>query len=323
MKSTSMRFAVAGLVVASLALLSAETTLAQCSTCATPTVAYQPVVAQTTVAYQPYNGWYPGKMFDNMRLRRYSRRYGATAAQTYATGYAPYTVGYAPQSVGAPQTVGYRPYVTAYAPLAATTVARPVVQTSYYVPAVSSCSSCVQTVARPVLLSPACSTCQTGCACSSCSTCSSCSSGVSQASYAQPACSSCAANPATPSYPTPADTGQPTLRTDERVPREAGYPAGVPDPAPAEEKTEADPYGLDEDTPVDEAAPEDTNTSFEAPRLLDPRDRTAQRSVSGRVSVDVANAVYSHAAGKAVTQTSYKPAVKKNADGWSSVPRSR
>ncbi len=325
MNSSSMRFVLAGLVVTLFAVIPAETANAQCSTCPVPTVAYQPVVAQTTVAYQPYTGWYPGKLLDRMRLRQY----GVTPAvtPTYTASYAPYTAAYAPY------TAAYRPYVTSYAPLVRRTVARPIVQTSYYAPAVvtDSCQTCVQTVARQVVLSPVVT-----------SGCNTCSTGVAQASYAEPACSSCTTSSAAssiPSYPAPSpsggrvtvgpDTGQPSLGPNEQIPGSSNYPppAQVPDPAPESGESESDPFGLqDKKESADEAAPSDSSTLFEAPRLLDPRDRTAQRSSSGRVSVDVWNAVYNQpTTHKAVSQTSYKPTltrVNNDADGWSSVPRS-
>ncbi|NOY40564.1 MAG: hypothetical protein GXP26_01830 [Planctomycetes bacterium] len=333
MKSSSMRFVLAGLVVTVFAVLSTEAASAQCSTCPTPTVAYQPVVAQTTVAYQPYTGWYPGKLLDRMRLRQYG--VAPTVAPTYTASYAPYTTSYTPYTAGyAPYTAAYRPYVTSYAPLVRRTVARPIVQTSYYVPAVvtNSCQTCVQTVARQVVLSPIVT-----------SGCNTCSTGVAQASYAEPACSSCTTSSAVssiPSYPAPApssggvtvgpNTGQPGLRPDEQIPGSSNYPPAsqAPDPAPESSATESDPFGLeDKKEPADETVPSDSSTLFEAPRLLDPRDRTAQRSSSSRVSVDVWNAVYNQpVTRKAVSQTSYKPTlsqVNNDADGWSSVPRSR
>ena len=341
MKSSFTRFILACLVVGVLLQWSTVAANAQCSTCETPVVAYQPVVAQTTVAYKPYTGWYPGKLIDNMRLRRYDRRYGVTtvAAPTYTTSYAPYTASYVPYTASyAPTTytAAYRPYVTSYAPLVRT-VARPVVQTSYYVPA-SPCNTCVQTVARQVVLSPvvssACSVCQPGCTgCSVCSSCSTCSGGVSQAAYTEPGCSSCASGSATIEYtnPTPAaggnqvgpNTGQPQLGPNEPIPSTSNYGAKkTPDPAPAkEQEAETDPYGLDGDKAED--APGDSNTSWDPPRLLDPRDRTARRSSSSRVSVGVHNAVYTqNLTNNAVKRTSYKSVSNPiDADGWSSVPQ--
>ncbi len=304
MKSFSMRFVLAGLVVTALTVMSMKMTRAQCSTCPAPTVAYQPVVAQTTVAYRPYTAWYPGKLFDQMRLRRYGVT-TAAATPTYTTSYAPYTAGYAPY------TAAYQPYVTSYAPLGRRMVARPILQTSYYVPAVAGnhCSTCTQTVARQVVLHPVvASCCHAGC-----TGCSACSTGVSQASYTQPACSNCAGGAAAPSYTAPQgaatvgpNTGQPALGPNEQVPTQSNYPSLKPTPAPVPESS------------APEAAPADSNTLLEAPRLLDPRDRTASRP-----SVDVWNAVYSQPVTRqAVSQTSYKP-TNTDADGWSSVPSNR
>ena len=287
-----------GAAVALLIAGNAASALAQCSTCAAPAAVVQPVPVTVayapTVTYEPYNGWYPGRMFDRMRMRRWSRR----AEPTYTTAYAPsYTAAYAPTSYSAsyapatysaaytPYTASYAypasssPYLTAYAPLQR--------QATYYQPA----------VLQPVIADTGCSACSSyggGCdACSSCSSsCSSCDAGIAQASYAAPAggCASCAASSGTPSYdygggggnygqqtpqpqltepPTPADSQYRTQRlpTEPDRPEAAAPPAGA-DPGPA----------TDEDDP---------DASY-YPRLLSPvNDRTASRP-----TVDVWNAVY-------------------------------
>jgi len=326
MKSHLIRIGLTGFVFVAMAMLTAETTSAQCSTCATPVVAYQPVAVQPVVTTQ-YTGWYPGKMLDSMRLRRYDRRYSVAAPM--APAYTPYTASYAPYTAAYPTySTGYTPYVTAYAPLRRTVVARPIVQTAYYPAAMASpCSTCVQTVARPVVLRPIVT--------AGCGGCSSCS-GVGQAAFLQPStqpgCSSCATPSVVPSYPaTPslAPTGQgvtvgpptpqPALVPNEPAPAQSNYPAtgtgqGTVDP-------------LD---PIPEVSP-NTDTTFEAPRLFDPSDRTAQRSSSNGPTVDVWNAVYQKTGSERVKQMAFQQTNGKSsrtqaeidADGWQSVPRSR
>ncbi|MCA9231847.1 MAG: hypothetical protein KDA57_14450 [Planctomycetales bacterium] len=339
MNANLTRVALAGLVLAALVLMTADCTRAQCTTCPTPTVAYQPVAVQPVVA-TTYNGWYPGKMLDRMRLRRYgyatvapSYPTAAYAAPTYTASYAPYTS----------YSAGYTPYVTGYAPLA-TTVARPVVQTSYYVPtsyyAPSSCSSCAQTVARQVVLSPVVSDCCSTCGVASCGGCSACStcSAVSQASYTEPACSSCASTAAVPSYSSPSPSngypggggtvGTPTPQPQlEPAPTQSNYPST--DPANGSqngEKSIVEPAAPIDPAPIDESDANDASTYFEAPRLLDPHDRTAQRQNSNGPTVDVWNAVYRGQATSGASQTSHKKALTQaeiDAEGWHAVPRNR
>jgi len=325
MKANMIRVCLAGFVFVAVAMFTADSTSAQCSTCPAPTVAYQPVVVQPVVTTQR-RGWYPGKLLDSLRLRNYG-----VAAPTYNASYAPYNAAYP-----AAYTAGYAPYVSAYAPLGRTVVARPFLQTSYYPGvAASPCSSCVQTVARPVILNPVvtagCSTCgvpQSG----GCSACSMVPTGVSQASFTQPACSSCATSAAAPMPPSlvPTNPGgrigpptpQPQLSPNEPVPSQSNYP--TPTPAGTSGQSEnnfVDPQPLESPN---------TNTSFEAPRLLDPSDRTAQRPRSNGPTVDVWNAVYHKSSNDKgnetpIHQTSGKPTrtqAEIDADGWQSVPRS-
>jgi len=326
MKAHMTRVGLASFVFLALAILTADSTNAQCSTCPAPTVAYQPVVVQPTTVYQPVvttqrTGWYPGKLFDKMRLRYY----GVAAPAT--TTYAPSTASYAPYTAAAPTyTAGFAPYVTAYAPLRRTLVARPIVQTAYYpVATASPCTSCAQTVARPVILNPVVAagypTVPTG---------------VDQASFAQPDCSRCATSAATPSYsstPIPAATNpaggtygpstpQPHLNPDEPAPSRSNFTPSTPAGSGTRgEKSIVDP--LDKQDPLPPENP-DTNTSFEAPRLFDPSDRTALRPSSSSPTVDVWNAVYRKSSTDQVIPTSFKPKrtqAEIDADGWQSVPR--
>lgn len=301
-----LRIALACLVASSFVLMAGSTVVAQCATCATPTVAYSPVVAQPV-----YTGWYPGRFFDRMRMRRYGV---STAPATYTAAYAPYTTAYAPTyttsytpyTAAYAYTAAYRPYVTSYAPLSYTTnyaVARQVVMS----PVVSSCNACG---CDPCTCNPC------GCglsACDSCSTCatsscSSCSGGVGQAIYSQPStgCSSCAENRGTPSYSSQPSVGpqtpQPTLAPNEPVPGSTGYDTQ----RPLRDESTNDPKPL---------AEEDASTYLEAPRLFDPQDLTASRGPT----VEVRQAVYKQSA--QTRNVSHAPAV--DANGWYAVPASR
>ncbi len=297
---SSMCFVLASVVSVAAIVATAPDANAQCSTCATPTVAYY----QPTVAYQPVatqqvrTGWYPGRWFDRRRMRRWG--VSTAAAPAYTTGYAPYTAAYTPYTAAyaytpTSYTAAYRPYVTSYAPLA---------RTSYY------------SVARPVVMSPIASACGAcgcdpcGCAqpaCGGCGSCSSCSSGVSQPVYGAPStgCSSCATGSSVPSYSPSTSaipqTPQPALRPDERIPASTRYPSESPE---------------SDDTSNDPSPEADASTYLEAPRLFNPRDRSASRP-----TVDVHNAVYrqpvtNHAA-------SHAPAREVDAYGWSAVSTNR
>lgn len=313
---SSMRLVLAGVVLVAACVATAPTADAQCSTCATPTVAYY----QPTVAYQPTVVAYQKArvgLFDRMRMRRW----GVTPVQpVYAAAYAPaqytaaytpyqaayaytptsYTAAYAPTSyttsyAPAVYTAGYRPHVTSYAPLARTTTYYAASQPVVMSPVASACSSC------------GCEPC--GCAqpaCPSCSSCSSCGSGVSQAIYegSSSGCSSCAAASGTPSYSDIPSVGPATPRP-ELAPDEG---------APSGSQFETNRMEIDE-SPADPAPlpEEDASTYFEAPKLFSPQDRSASRP-----SVDVRDAVYRR---PAVYQgVSQSVDVDTDANGWYAVP---
>lgn len=277
---------------------------AQCSSCATPVVAYSPVTYQSAVTYTPYKGWYPGKLLDQWRMRRY----GYTAPTAVTATYAPNTASYAPYTASyAPYTTNYTPYtttnyVTAYAPLGQRQVLmRPVV------------------VSSPVV-SEGCSTCSYSApcdSCTSCSACSSCSGGVTAATYSQPACSSCASGGSS-SYATPTYSGgamaAPSLTPNEATPQSTLYPPAeeseAPAPGPAEETS--------------------TLYDLEAPALYIPADRTAQRParanhpINRGASVDVQTAVYRKSVDDSSSSVRTSPATTNDAaDGWSSLPADR
>lgn len=318
-----------GLVVFAMSLLVTDFADAQCSTCAAPTVAYQPVTyqaAQPVVAYR--DRWYLGRALDRWRSRGLSRTvptYSTVGYTPYTASYVPYTASYAPATYTAayrPYTVGYasyyRPYVTSYAPLT------------------PACTTCAQTVARPVVLQPSCGSCGcdpcscaspcTSCAspCSTCaSSCDSCSvSSVSQATYTQPSCSSCAASS---TYTTPPSS------TYSGTPSSAGPNVGQQTPQPQLEPTPGNsiyqsnrPEGAPTPEPAQYPGPEDTSTYHEmrAPKLLDPSDRTAFRTGSHGPTVDVWNAVYSKPEVRENTsQVSYQTRSQEEIDaqGWNAV----
>ncbi len=325
-----------------------DSTQAQCTTCATPTVAYSPVVAQhavvaqpvATVEYQPSNRWYPGRFFDRMRLRRAGFDDAPTTLAPVVTPQ-PTLAAYAP--LGTRTTVARPVYASYYAP-AATTVARPV-YTSYYAPAVT-------TVQRQVVLSPivtsACVTCGVSpcscnpcgcdpCGCGASSVCSGCSScGVATTSFADTGCASCSGGTSGPVYSTPApssgpspaspnigpQTPQPQLQTQPQVPQgESAFqsfkPEGEPDATTNENGASETP-----DQPVFPGpgpSEEEASTYLDPPQLFNPKDVTASRSMS----TSVWTAVYR----KPVTGTvsTQQPVSRSqaeiDAEGWSSVPR--
>jgi len=321
-----MRFTCTGLALVAVLGLTVQTVSAQCAVCPAPTVAYrpvttvayqpvvaQPVVAQPVVAYKPYTGWYPGKLLDQWRLRRYGVT--NTAAPAYTAAYAPATV-----------TTNY---VTSYAPLASTTAARPIMQTSFFAPT-------VQTVARPVLLRPVVVARPVVAAC--------CPTGVSQAAYAAPApapaCAACATGTSVPSYSAPSypsggasvgpPTPQPQLSPSEPTPSSSRYRSQRPtSPSPAQGSGARDNGSNHNDAQKPDVYPSpepesDSSTYLEAPKLFHPKgDRTASRP-----SVEVWNAVYHKpVATSAVSQSHETPSSRTqaeiDAEGWYAVSRDR
>ncbi|NOZ40847.1 MAG: hypothetical protein GXP24_11560 [Planctomycetes bacterium] len=331
MRSMALRSILAGMVIVGMTLLFAVDASAQCATCPAPTVAYRPVVAQPTVAYKPYTGWYPGKWVDQWRLRRAGV---GTTAPAYTAAYAPtYTAAYAPTYTAAyaspnNYTAAYRPYVTAYAPLSS-----PIVQTAYY-PVTQTVAR--QVLMRPVAVAPACNTCNFTPSCG----CDVSSTGVSQAAYSEPGCSSCAGGSSVGNVLPPSNSGLPNVGP------QTPQPSFSPEPAPANS-----PYGANRpveghdshnvEPPADEVDPlkehdpgpakteVDPSTYYNAPRLLDPRDRTAARSYkqSHKPTVEVWTAVYrGPAKHRNISNTNSQPQRSQaeiDADGWTAVPRSR
>ena len=293
-------------------------TSAQC--CGTPTVAYSPVVAApapapvvatTTVS----EGWYPGKYIAN-----FSRNlFGVNRVNTtYTAGYAPYTAGYAPYTAGyAPSyTVGYAPrYTAGYAP-SYQVAYRPTYPASY--------GPVVQTVSRPVVLSPvvaapACNTCSTGC--DSCGACG----GVSQATYLASPSSSCSSCAGGGSIAPPIDSGssfaepRPTLAPSDNVPAERSIEVQRPSSDEAfDDNYDYDDSFNDEKTPSDPAA---ANDYWRAPPLFAP----PSNRVTQRHAAPVHAAVYRRPAdARATAYRSAAPAKtprvnRLSADGWASA----
>ncbi|MDZ4657481.1 MAG: hypothetical protein SH868_07855 [Bythopirellula sp.] len=342
MKRYSMIFCVVALCCVGIVMLFATSANAQCSTCPQPVVAFSPVVQTavvptTTVVLEPYRGWYPGRFFDNMRMRRW----GYSAPTTVTTAFAPTAM---PMSVAmpittampvtstfVPQTVGFAPmatttfatpHVTAFAPLGQrqvfmqpTLVQSPVMATSF---ADAGCSTC----ATPAPCS-ACSACELAAPCSSCA---GSTTVVEQATFAAaPAaapCTNCAQGSSVTytdqgvSQSTGTQTPQPQLTPQEAAPLQSNYPEVTP---PQNTKT-PDPG------PAAEQKPSDSSTYFEPPALFIPGDRTAQtqetaKPVNRAPSVNVWNAVYREPvnANQASTSTGTSQA-EIDAAGWSSVP---
>ncbi len=305
--------ALSAAICLALALSSAADVQAQCTTCATPTVAYAPVVAApSTVVVAPRLG-----LFDRLRLRRWGVAYPAT---TYTAAYAPaYTAAYAPSYVAAyapTYTASYAPaYTAAYAPVSYTPAATPYL-TSYAPLQRHAVSYAPTTVYQPAVLAPvetapACTTCSYGCStCTVASPCDSCAATpatgyVDQAGYvAAPTsgCSSCEATSGTPVYsgvPAGSDPTIPIPTIPEST--SSGYPT---DPRP--EADDAAAFGPD----------------FPAPPLFNANgDATASRP-----TVDIHAAVYrrptnvtrtSTTAARPVVATPSRTAVDNS--GWETV----
>ncbi len=367
MKSVSLRSMLAGLVLVAITLFIAGDAAAQCSTCASPTVAYQPVIAQPAVAYQPYTGWYPGKWLDQWRLRRASLASTPAYTASYSPTASPYTAGYSPYA--STYAAAYRPYVSSFAPLSAPAVApcNSCTQTAYY-PAAQTLAR--QVLLRPVVAAQACNTCSYTPSCG----CDACSTGVSQATYnepysqpyAEPGCSSCGGGgsvvtnvvpdgyapggytspnigPQTPqpnlsAEPAPESSryerrNRPVIKADDSHSHAHGHDHDHHEHSHEDDASSDDVDPLEKFDPRPEAEA-DSSTYYNAPRLFDPRDRTAARSYqkSRKPTADVWTAVYrgptkhrqaSTRVRKQAAPRSSRSQAEIDAEGWTAVPRSR
>ena len=318
MMSITMRVALCAAVCTATFVLCLPTASAQCQTCPTPapTVVYQPVIAQApvvqpAVVLQQDNRWYPGKLLDQMRMRRWSR-WASRRATTTAVVPTTYAVSYQPT------------WATAACTTCPQTTFRPVVMQS-------AASCCPQTTYRPVVLQPAASCCPapvTSCApclsacdtsCIGCSACSTCPGGVSQATFQAPASSDCVG------CATGFDTTT-TLSTPSSQPMTTfgdPQPALVPDASsqevrkPAVGETEA---GTNSRA-VDPAPVEDKSTRLRPLELFnpDPRNRTTNRG-QGRVR----SAIYRHPTRSVYpTRSAHETGqsqVERDAAGWQITP---
>ena len=276
-------------------------------------VFYAPTqTAFTPVACQSCNtGWYPGYWMNRIGTRLWGSPSTQVVAYqpTFASGCSSCASSWLPSSCstcssGSPCstcsscTAGYAPCNT--------------------------CNTCTTAYA------PACSTCQTGC-----STCSA-APVVTQASYQtyqQPAgCSTCGASapatapptyvqPAAPLQPTPAPTATepapslgpagPQSNTSSKPADTATPPSPDVQPAPSGDTQGVDPYHPDKG---------DSSTYFEAPKLFNPKDRTAKHTGVATVRT----AVYEQPVTYRKTSTTTRGPVtaaqaQQDAIGWSSA----
>ena len=342
---------VSGLAALVAVTLCASNASAFCGTCgggnvayyapATYQAAYAPATYQAAYApatygtyYGSYSSWYPGYWLD--RINR--NIWGAPA--TYAVSYAPtYAASYAPAySAG---------YATSYAPACSTC-------TAGYAPC-STCASPCTSCAQQVTMRPVCTTaCAPSCGGSDCggscgSGCSSCGAGVvSQAVYQESSgCSSCgqatvavpaATNVVVPGgqqivmpgatgvAPPAAPSGSPAPEvapSEQIVPRTFQKPAtdnGDLQPAPANGTTpgETAPSNGGAD-PLEDALKDNSNANyFEAPKLFDPKDRTA-----ARIAAPVRNAIYERPVSYHRVSTGRITAAQAQQDaaGWTSASK--
>lgn len=289
--------------------ISAVEADAQC--CGAATTAYYQPAAVTAYSPVASTGWYPGYYWNRVRTRLFgspSTYVAAYPATTYAASYAPaYTASYAPS------------YTASYAPTYATSYAAPAA-----CPSCPTCSSCTVGYA-PSTACPACPTCPT--------------EVFAHASYAQPACPTCGVG--TASVQQRQDTS--TTQSPELAPPQtfapttsngggAGGPSVPADTSETERRegqkpetngTELQPGPGDTDeTPVEDPYKvnnsSDSSTMFEAPKLHDPNDRTAQRAIA-----PVKTALYKQpvAYRNVSTQRVTAEQARQDAIGWSSVSK--
>lgn len=320
-----MRLVALTLSLALVAGLSADA-FAQC--CGTPTVAFSPVVAapapvvaQTTTV----DSWYPGRALANFSRNLFG---GSTTTTTFAT----------PTTAFATPTTAFRPLVAdswGMTPTWGTTTAfRPVVAdtwgstwgTTVYRPTFPATWGTVQTVARPVVLSPVVSMpVATSFAAPACNACDACS-GVSQASYVSaPAstCSSCSGGGS--EFVTQSNAYEsPTYGSSTLVePAPALAPSENP-PATRSQRPEFDDTDsiLQEEPAESDKTPTDaasTNDYFNAPPLFAP---PANRVTQNTHPAPVHTAVYRQTVESRPASLPMQAAGKTHhlsADGWASA----
>jgi hypothetical protein len=319
MTSKSMRIVIVAAVVVASARVSVEAN-AQC--CGAPATAYyQPAVytAYSPVAYQTYRaGWYPGYFLDQIRTRLWGSpsTYVAAYPSTYVASYpSAYAASY-PSS-----------YVASYAPS----------YSAGYAPSYSPCTSCAPV--QQVTMRPMCCTSAytPPCDCDPCSSCASCgTSGVSQASYQSGGCASCGVGTTSGATIVIPNSTEVTPGTEQSTPSN-GYrqPELAPGEQIAPERTFQRPVNGDQQQDVQpepgsdsgdaelERVPEgdgaESSTFFEPPKLFNPNDRTARRSID-----PVRTAIYqqdvSHMRVSAQRKINAQQA-QRDAAGWVSASR--
>ncbi len=294
------RRAMVALAILAMLVVALE---ANAACCGGGTTAFYPsstVAAYSPVAYQTnYSGWYPGYWWNRIGTRLWGSpsTYVTAYPTTFATSFAPtYSVGYRPM------------YSAGYA-------------TSYAAPA--GCASCQsQTVAYPscstcgvqqVTMRPVCTT-----ACSS-----PCANGAAQ-SQTTGTTSSPSPDPAVPptfdmsKSPSESTNGAPSIESgssvsEEREGKKPPTNETPPDiqPGPGDDANETKEYD-----PYLEGS--DSGASFEAPKLHDPNDRTAQRAIR-----PVTTAVYTQPVSHRVISTRPVSAeqAQRDAVGWTSASK--
>ena len=259
---------------------------AQCCGGGTAVSYYQPAAytAYSPVAYQSYySGWYPGYWLDRVRTRLWGSpsTYVAAYPSTYAAAY-PSTV------VASYQPAYTASYATSYAPASACATC------STYTAGYSPCTTCA---VQQVTMRPVCETCSV-----SCDPCSACSAyGVSQTTYQSSGCTTCnggrpqqggqsgttivvpngtVVTPGGQQQPMPANGGaQPMIGPTEQVPQERTYQRPADENGP---NITPEPAGDINGSPADYPNGTEGNnaTFFEAPKLFNPKDRTANRRIA-------------------------------------------
>jgi hypothetical protein len=339
MIAISMRRALCAIAVFAVLLVAAKTKAACCG--GWGTTAYYPSTYNTyyagsyaasyPAAYQTSyagTGWYPGYYWDRIRTRLWG------SPTTYVAAY--------------PGTAYYASYAPSYGVSYAPTYAA----ASYSAPACASCSTCQSCTAghapcstcgvQQVTLRPVCTTaCSSPCdACASdCSGCSTCAGQVvTQTSYERPACATCngsstvhveqgSSTTPSPDVATPPPTfgTQETTGAGEKpaLPADSSVPGEQLQNKPPTNGAESQPGPGDdtETTPAKElykVESTDSATMWEAPKLHDPNDRTAQRSIA-----PVKNALYKQPAGYRTVSMQRVSAeqARKDAIGWTSASK--
>ena len=330
MTFNSMRITIAMAALTLPACLTG-TASAQCCGGAPTTAFYQPAAytAYSPVAVQTVNtGWYPGYFLDRIRTRLFGSpsTYVAAYPSTYVASYPSTYVASYPSS-----------YMASYAPTYTSSYSMGYA-TSYAAP----CTSCAPV--QQVTMRPVCAT-----ACSPVCPCDPCSAGaVSQAGYQESVgCPSCSVasqgalqqgtygpqqgtyGPQQGTYgsqqgsygmPPASGSGQPELAPESQVPQERiqNRPTTENNQQPIQPAPGNDNGAEDELEKVLEGDDQDSSTYFEAPKLFNPKDRTALRSTGA-----VRTALYERPVTYRQVSSAARPVTaeqaKRDAAGWVSA----